>query len=296
MVPISFNQLNQIGLVDFLASIGIQPKKRKAWRYYYCSPLAGHPAHRATFIVNRRSNRWRETITRQSGALIDLAVQLYHCTIGELTATLRSASPVPQTGPLEALDHTPLVTIDKTHPIRSTYLERHLWECRIPLHVAHRYLMEAWYRRDDNTFHALAFPNNVGGFEVFDRNRHFRVPPLGLTLITHQSQDIAIFRNVFDLLTFAALFTGPVQKFPDFLILNAPIPFQTVQQIIMSYHHKHLFLPNDAAGTAFVNQATLTLQNYHDHRTLYAGYPTMNDWNCRIGTAPRPIVPQSPSK
>jgi len=188
------------------------------------------------------------------------------------------------------------ITIEQTHLIRSAYLERYLWERRIPLYLARLYLLEAWYRREQNIYHALAFPNNTGGFELFDRKRNFRVPPYGPTILSHQCQDIAIFRDVLDLLTFAALFTGPVLKFPDFLILNAPIPFQAVQQIIAPYTHKHLFLPNNAFGIAFTNQATHTLPNCHDHRSLYPGYPTMNDWICRIGTAPGPIIPRSPAE
>lgn len=297
MEHLSFEQLNQIDLVDFLASIGIQPNKRKAWRYFYFSPLAGHPVHRSTFIVNRRSNRWRETISKQSGTLNDLAVQLYHCTIGELTTILRAAAPpVPQSNCLEDANSTPQITIEQTYPIRAVYLERYLWDRRIPLNVAHLFLVEAWYRRDDNTFHALAFPNNAGGFELFDRYRHLRARPSGPTLIHHQSQDIAIFREVFDLLTFAALFTGPVRNFPDFLVLNASIQFHAIQQIIAGYRHKHLFLPNDETGIAFTDQALHTLQNCHDHRSLYSGYPRLNDWICHIGTAPIPIFPGSPSE
>jgi len=195
---------------------------------------------------------------------------------------------------MEGPGNIPPVTVEQTHPIRSTYLERYLWERRIPLDVARLYLLEAWYRWEKNTYHALAFPDNAGGFELFDRNRKFHVPPFGPTFICHQSKDIAIFRSALDLLTFAALYAGPIQEFPDFLILNAPIPFRAVQQIIAPYIHKHVFLPNDGAGIAFGNQAVHTLQNCYDHRSLYAGYPTINDWICRIGAAASPIIPQSP--
>src|SRR6185312_2422190 len=161
------------------------------------------------------------------------------------------------------------ITIEQTHPIRSAYLERYLWERRIPLSLARLFLLEAWYQLEAKTYHALAFSNNAGGFELFDRNRYLRVPPHGPAIFSHQCQDVAIFQDALDLLTFAALYTAPVPKFPDFLILNAPIPFQAVQQIIAPYAHKHLFLPNNAFGVAFGNLATSTLPNCHDHRSLY---------------------------
>jgi hypothetical protein len=287
MEQLSFEQLNRIDLVDFLATIGIQPKKRKAHRYYYLSPLAGHPIHRPTFIVDRHRNRWRETTTRQTGGLADLAVRLYECTIGELTGILRSAlPPVQQIHAVKGSNDIPLVTLQQTHPIRSAYLERFLWERRIPLSVARQYCLEAWYHRKEKLYHALAFGNGAGGWELFDSNRHYRVAPCGPTLISHQSTSVAIFRHVLDQLTYVSLFSGPTHQLPDFLIINAPIPFPAVQAIIQTYHHIHLFLPNDATGIAFSIQAARSGKDCNDHRSLYQGYPNLNDWICRVGTAP----------
>src|SRR5579859_4828872 len=249
MEHLSFEQINRIDLVDFLATIGIQPKKRKAHRYYYLSPLAGHPVHRPTFIVNRHLNRWQETTSKQTGKLTDLAVRLYDCTIGELTTILHAAlPPVPQLLATKGHNDPPLVTVEQAHPIRSTYLERYLWVRRIPIHVARRYCLEAWYSRDNNHYYALAFRTDAGGFELFAPKRHYRVLPCGPTLIRQQSESLAIFRHVFDMLTYVAAFAGPTLKLPDLLVLNASIPFQAVQGMISPYRYKHLFLPNDATG------------------------------------------------
>lgn len=296
MEYLSFEQINRIDLVDFLATIGIQPKKRKAHRYYYLSPLAGHPVHRPTFIVNRRLNRWRETTTRQAGHLADLAVRLYDCTIGELTSILQAAlPPVSQLLATKDPNTPPLVTIEQVQPIRSSHLERYLWERRIPLPVARLYCREAWYKRSNNLYHALAFRCDAGGFELFDRNRHYRVLPCGPTHIRHQSPSIAVFRHVFDLLTYVALFAGPIDELPDLLVLNAPVPFIAVQDILRPYTLNHLFLPNDATGIAFSTLAIRALDNCHDHRSLYQGYTGLNDWICRIGTAPGLKIPPSPT-
>ena len=286
MEQLSFEQLNRFDLVDFLATIGIQPKKRKAHRYYYLSPLAGHRVHRPTFIVDRHRNRWRETSTRQAGSLADLAVRLFDCTIGELTGILQSAIfPVQQIHASKGSNGIPQVTLQQTHPIRSAYLERFLWERRIPLPVAQEYCLEAWYYRKEKLYHALAFRNEAGGWELFDSNRHYRVAPCGPTLISHQSTSVAIFRHVSDQLTYIALFSGPTHQLPDLLILNAPVLFPAVEATIQSYRQIHLFLPNDATGIAFSIQAAQSGKDCHDHRSLYRGYPTLNDWICRVGTA-----------
>ncbi|HET6256669.1 MAG TPA: hypothetical protein VFE32_21520 [Puia sp.] len=286
MEQLSLDRINQIDLVDYLATLGIQPIKRKAHSYYYCSPLPNHPTSRPTFIVNRRLNRWRETTTRQTGRLADLVVTLYDCTIGELTARLQAALPLvshPHSG--KCSNHRPAISIEQTNPIRSAYLERFLWERRIPQNVSHRFCFEAWYTREKSLYHALAFRNDAGGFELFDRYRQYRVPASGPTLIVHHSKKIAVFRHVLDMMTFAAIFPGPEEEYPNFLVLNAPVPFQAIRQIIEPYHTAHLFLPNDPAAIVFSNQASSILPRCTDHRPLYAGYPSLNAWICRIGTA-----------
>jgi hypothetical protein len=293
MNSLSFEQINQIDLVEFLTSIGIDPKKRKGHRYYYCSPLAIHPAHRPTFIVNRHLNRWRETTTKQAGRVADLAVNLYDCTIGELTIHLQAVlPPVPRDNPAASTNHQPVIAVEQVHPIRSSCLQHYLWERRIPLDVARFYCLEAWYTRENKLHHTLAFRNDAGGFELFDKHHHYRVLPSAPTHIRNQSQSIAIFRHVLDLLSFATIFAGPVIKFPDFLILNAPVAFQVVRHILQPYQQKHLFLPNDAAGIAFSSLAATNLKSCRDHRSLYQGYPSLNDWICRIGTgSPPPLYP-----
>lgn len=290
MEQLSLDQINKIDLVDYLATLGIQPKKRKAYNHYYCSPLPGHPASRPTFIVNRHLNRWRETTTRQTGRLADLAVNLYDCTIGELTAKLLAALPLVSRSRLGIHPISqPNITVERTHPIRSAYLQQMLWERRISADVTHKYCVEAWYTRDNKLYHALAFPNDAGGYELFDRSRQYRVPVAGPTLLTHHSTDIAVFRHVLDMLSFATIFPGPAGNYPDFLVLNAPVPFQAVRQIIERYHTAHLFLPHDESASVFCNQATANLPACRDHRPLYQGYSTLNHWICRIGTAQGPL-------
>jgi len=294
MEQLSFEVINRIDLVGFLSTIGIEPKRIKAHRLYYISPLAGHPQHRATFIVNRRLNGWRETTTRQSGQLADLAVRLYNCTIGELTAILRSAlPPVLQSAAVAIKNAPPAITIERTHPIRSTYLENFLWERRIPLNVAREYCMEAWYSRRNRTYATLALPNDVGGFELFDRYRRNSIQPSGPTHIRHGAKSLAIFRHALDLLTYVSFISVPASRITGLLVLNAPVAFPVLQETLATYREIHLFLPNDAAGILFSTQAIRVFPECHDHRSMYAGYPTLNDWICHPGSALAPKMPPS---
>jgi hypothetical protein len=338
MEHLSFDQFNQADIVDFLASIGVQPIKRSGYRYYYPSPLSPH----ATLTVNRKQNRWRDSASGQTGNLTDLAVHLYDCTISELTTRLSAALPVthpPTTHPSIPPEN---IRIDDIHPIRSLYLDQYLWQQRISPHVAHHYCREAWYIHEHRTFNALAFHNNAGGVELFNRHHHYRTGPCGPTLITRHSpslapcnpdpisgysssiapcspdliprhypsvtpcnsspitrhsSSVAIFRDLFDCLSFATILHGSAQPLPDFLVLNAHIPFPAIHQQLQPYRHLHLFLPNDDAGKAFVRLARRSFPDCQDNSPLYAHYPTLHAWTCCIGTAATPAKspPDNPS-
>jgi len=285
MEHLSFEQLSQIDIVDFLATIDIHPQKAKGIEFSYFSPLPDHRADQPTFIVDRKRNRWRETTSRQSGTLFDLVVQLYNCTISELREMLRKGHrSVSQHDAADDIDPAGDITILETRPIHSAFLDRYLWSRRIALSVAHFFCLEACYTRAGQAYHALAFRCDSGGYELYTQRHHYRISHNSPTHIIRQSHSIAVFRDVFDLLTFATIFASPVQGLPDFLVLNAPVPFHAVGALIKSYRYKHLFLPNDPAGLAFSNLAIASQEGCHDHRTLYQGYATLNDWVCRIGT------------
>jgi hypothetical protein len=216
-------------------------------------------------------------------------LSFYDCTIGELTDLLQAAlRPVTQNTSAALSDHQPTVTVEQTQPIRSAHLQRWLWERRIPLHVAQLYCLEAWYYDAGKLLSALAFRNDAGGYELFHRRRRCRASPSGPSFLKSDAPSIAIFQHALDLLTFAAIFPGPVSHFPDFLVLNAPVAFPVVRPILQPYRMKHLFLPNDTFGTAFTSLAMNNLKSCHDHRRLYKGYPSLNDWVCRIGTSSPP--------
>lgn len=281
MEQLSFEVLNRIDLPDSLSTIGIEPKKRKAHRFYYHSPLASHPQHRPTFIVNRRLNSWRETTTKQFECPVDLAIRLYNCTIGELTAILRSVlPPVLHAGTITNTGNPLTISIERTHPIRSRYLENFFWERRIPLNVAREYCVEAWYKRGNNAYATLAFRNYSRGFELFDRNRRYRLQPCRPTHIRHGSRSLAVFLHALDLLAYVSLMSVPASRMIDLLVLNAPIAFPVVQEILDAYGEQHLFLPNDAAGIHFCKQAIRALPECQDRRGMYGDHSCLNDCIC----------------
>ncbi len=290
MKHLSFDQLNDVDIVDFLASIDIYPQAAQGNNFFYRYPLPGDPANRPIFIVNKKLNRWRKMPCKEWNQLIDLAVRLSHCTIGQLKEKLLAASsPVAQLASADMIIPEGNITIEQTHPVRSYLLKQLVWERRILAEVTQLYCVEAYFTRNAKPYLGLGFRCDAGGYELFDKRHHYRVPPHSPTLLSHQGADIAVFRHVFDLLTFASIFSSSQTDFPDFLVLNSPVPFCEVFPLLSGYHSKHLFLPNDPAGSTLTELAVASLKGCHDHRSLYNGYPTLNAWVCRIGTASKAL-------
>ena len=62
-------QANQIDLVDYLFSIGLQQKKISQENYWYLSPL--HEERTASFKVNKTKNIWYDHGIGKGGKLVD---------------------------------------------------------------------------------------------------------------------------------------------------------------------------------------------------------------------------------
>ncbi len=75
-------EANQIDLVDYLYSLGIQPQKIKNNDYWYLSPLRAEKT--ASFKVNRKLNAWYDFGLGQGGNIIDFGILYHNCTVAEL--------------------------------------------------------------------------------------------------------------------------------------------------------------------------------------------------------------------
>ncbi|HMH35256.1 MAG TPA: CHC2 zinc finger domain-containing protein [Puia sp.] len=79
-------ELNNLDIVDYLASIGHFPRKIKGHNYWYLSPLRTEKT--PSFKVNRNLNRWKDFGTGEGSSLVDFGIRYFNCTIKELLITL----------------------------------------------------------------------------------------------------------------------------------------------------------------------------------------------------------------
>src|SRR5882724_2562653 len=82
MKKLSCREARQIDLVDYMASLGYQPRKIRNQDYWYCSPFRNE--NTPSFKVNRNRNIWFDFGEGKGGDIIDFGVQYLNCSISEL--------------------------------------------------------------------------------------------------------------------------------------------------------------------------------------------------------------------
>jgi hypothetical protein len=302
MPYLTLTQINEMDIVDFLADLGYRPEKISGDNYWYLSMLPGRSETSSSFKVNRLLNRWFDFGDGSGSTLVDFGIRYFNCSIRELVIRLSTTPSIQKfvSPKSSVLPQEPAATIQiiRTYPIHSPWLISYLRARRIPLHVAQKFNLEAQYTLksgthpiqygSEKTYIAIAFRCDAGGFEL--RNKYYKCSssPKSPTLIRNRSRDVAVFEGHFDMQTFVAFCQEPQNSLPDLLVLNSTSFFKTALQIIDLYHHKHLFLDNDATGNKLTDLALTNHSGYFDHRPLYKGNKDLNEWACHTS---QPRIP-----
>ncbi len=84
-------QANQIDLVEYLYSLGYQPKKISGNDYWYLSPLREETE--ASFKVNRNRNLWYDHGIAKGGNVVDFLTEYHKCNVTEALQKFVSFQP-----------------------------------------------------------------------------------------------------------------------------------------------------------------------------------------------------------
>ncbi|WP_248480913.1 toprim domain-containing protein [Spirosoma liriopis] len=248
----------------------------------------------ASFHVDPTGRMWTDhgDGESQGGGLVKLVQRWYRVDVsgalkiiaqvmGEST-TSTSISPVP----LEARKQTPLgVEVRCVQKLTDIKLIEYAEGRGIPRSIAVKYLNECYYSiNGGGNFHALAFRNDEGGYELRAPNYQYSSSPKAITTIAGvDGSSIAVFEGFFDFLSALAYFKREVLQ-TDALILNSLSHVGKALAILKKYKHVHLFLDNDPAGQGEVTKITSKCNgvvNWSDRL-----YPGIKDFNEFLITVP----------
>lgn len=174
--------------------------------------------------MNRKLNRWYDHGLGKGGNLIDLGIEYYHCTIGELLDKLSGSFSFQK----PVILHPEIVNkpeqrikILEDLPLTSFALLRYLEQRHIPLEIAEKYCREVRYELNGKTWYGIGFKNNSGGYEI--RNPYFKgsSSPKDITTFKNGLEEASVFEGFIDFLSFRVLNKNLSESSQDYVVLNS---------------------------------------------------------------------------
>jgi len=291
----NLHNIKQQSIVDYLQQHGYSPQRIRGNAYWYCSPLRNEQT--ASFKVNTGRNQWYDFATGEHGDIIDLVCILQHCSIAEAMKHLLSASntsAVNSSTPIapsfsfggtsipatSSAHHMELVSMKPImHPKLLQYLaERGLKKSDVLQEKSDvfSFLWEISYKISDNTFFALGFANDAGGWEL--RNPYFKgcmAPKSISTIKGKDGQRLQIFEGFMDFLSWRKLYP---EIDADSIVLNSLALLPKVTPRTTSYTSIECFLDNDEVGRKAFELLKRSCPHIIDGSMRYQAYKDLNEW------------------
>ncbi len=276
---LSCETVNKMDMVDYLSTIGIEPKTIRANDYWYISPF--REENTPSFKIDRNLNKWFDHGIRKGGKLVDFAVAYYDCSVGELlrklSGNLNLPTPEKRTATYKASDSNH-IEITGVKPLSNPALLQYAESRAIPKEIIQKFCSEVSYKNGDKSYFAIGFKNDLGGYEL--RSKYFKgsSSPKSFTHLHNGKSELSVFEGFFDFLSFQKLNQNNAIPPSDFLILNSVSFFEKARPIMETYKQTNLYLDSNAAGQKFTNYACSLSPVYKDKSSLYKNYEDLNDF------------------
>ena len=185
------------------------------------------------------------------------------------------------------ISESSVIQVKDQRVITDPELISYLRERCIDLEIASRYCSEIDFELYGRIQTAIGFQNDLGGYEL--RNRDFKgsSSPKSSTIITGQTDGISVFEGFFDFLSYQTN-----QKFKNdtksrltkvqdgFLILNSLAYLEKNRVAMEQYPKIHLYLDRDKAGREATKKALSWSSGYIDKSHPYRLFKDLNEYLC----------------
>ena len=283
----NIDQIKQIKLQDFLATMGCKPVKQYGVNLMYLSPL--RTEKHASFKVNTEINQWYDFGIGRGGNIIALAELLYNSSdVSYLIHQIERNAPSSVSGslptvnpitPRNSFEHLQVLPI--THPALIKYLE----ERCIDIETARTVCKELHFDTRGKHYFGIGFPNIAGGYEI--RNPFFKgcITPKDIShFYAEEPKNVCfVFEGFMDFLSFMTLRRKENDglRRQDYLVLNSVSNIQKALERLSQYDSILCFLDNDEAGrNAYLQLSKELGKSVTDASTLYNGYKDLNEYLC----------------
>ena len=285
----NIEQAKSIPLEELLRRLGYTPSRKGRDQLWYQSPLRSEST--PSFKVNTARNAWYDFGTGEGGDIIDLIKKLDGLnTVSTALARIEdhmgsSGLPIHVRPMKEIAEPSRAMELTRIGPVHAKSLLAYLQTRGIDPKVVAPFIQEAYYRRDDDSYFALAFANDFGGFEL--RSPHFKgtLGSKGISTIAGDSNKVLVFEGFFDFLTSVMMNDGLPNG--TIIVLNSvSLRAKAINAIRdMKTRSVELYRDRDSAGKQLLDYFRIELPDLEivDRSDLYEGYEDLNDWFSSVG-------------
>ena len=288
------NDLKNIGIRQFLARRGIQPKYECNGYGMYLSPL--REERTPSFKVDYVRNLWYDFGLGEGGTLRTLVMRLERCDSCEAVRRLQNGEkrdagsvslspgigePLGVGGALSVVCSAtvPALRILSDASLRHPALVGYLASRGIVPSVAAAFCREVRYEVNGRAFFAVGFRNDAGGWEL--RSERFKggSSPKHITTLDNRSDTVIAFEGFMDFLAYLSL-KHPERLRIDATVLNSVVNLPKAVPFLSRHPVIHTFFDNDEAG----RKATADLirlcprSEVIDQSSFYSGHKDVNDY------------------
>jgi DNA primase len=274
-----FAEIKELPIQDYLQANGHKPVKIKFGSAWYQSPLRQEKT--PSFKVDLNRNLWYDFGTGEGGNLFNLVMKLCNCTSSEVRGQISGGIPNVTQRSVEPRDNSGSIMIKTLEPLSHQALFSYLKTRRITMAFAKMFLREAIYNVHGKEYFALAFRNDLGGYEL--RNAFFKTgssPKSYTTISGDNPSQLNIFEGFMDFLSCCSYY-GRLPRFRT-IVLNSLSFLPKIENEIISSTAVNLFLDNDLAGMKASDKVKSMHGRVKDWAPiLYPDYKDFNDFLMR---------------
>ncbi len=274
-------EANNISIIGFLNSLGIQPARVSANSYWYLSPLRNEKT--PSFKVNPVTNRWYDHGISSGGKLVDLGVKILNIDVSDFLSKLADNDPKSFSFQKpEAIDEVKL-EIRKIKPLENTALTSYLKERGISLSIAREFCQEVYYQIKDKNYFAICFKNDSDGLELRNKYMKLCLNKKDITsFIQPDSKKVVMFEGFMDFLTWLKISEpkmGPELKKLSFIVLNSVNQIESAKVKLLSVPGISIeaYFDNDDAGRKCFESLKKDFPSALDKSDLYKGHKDLNE-------------------
>lgn len=269
------NQANQIEIINYLSSIGVEPIKVKKNQAWYLSPIRIEKT--PSFKVDINKNKWYDFGISKGGSLVDLALILTGLSLKDLLFELSSKS-LPSTYSSFKKQSTNGGNAIQIKAIKTSFnssLNRYLNERGLNAMDLDRLCCEIHYIVNNRCFYGVGFQNDAGGYEI--RNAFFKgcIGPKSISTRLADTSQFSLFEGFIDYLTAYQL----QYDLASVIVLNSVSQVEKAVSFLRQYTPSriHAYLDNDAAGRNCSQYLKSKLNNVVDMSLKYKEFKDINE-------------------